>query len=44
MDYTKKENIPVILLFIDFDKAFDSLNWNFLLRYLDVFWFRIKPY
>ena len=24
MDYTKKENIPGILLFIDFEKAFDS--------------------
>ena len=39
MDYTKKENIPGILLFIDFEKAFDSLNWNFLLRCLDVFGF-----
>ena len=39
MDYTKKENIPGILLFIDFEKAFDSLNWNFLLKCLDVFGF-----
>ena len=35
MDYTKKENIPGILLFIDFEKAFDSLNWNFLLKCLE---------
>ena len=26
MDYTKKQNIPGILLFIDFEKAFDSLD------------------
>ena len=39
MDFTKKENIPGILLFIDFEKAFDSLNWNFLLKCLDVFGF-----
>ena len=25
MDYTKKQNIPGILLFIDFEKAFDSI-------------------
>ena len=39
MDYTKKENIPGILLFIDFEKTFDSLNWNFLLKCLDVYGF-----
>ena len=37
MDYTKKQNIPGILLFIDFEKAFDSLDWNFMLRSLNVF-------
>jgi len=39
MDYTKKPNIPGILLFIDFEKAFDSLDWNFMLRSLNVFSF-----
>ena len=30
MDYTKKENIPGILLFIDFEKAFEmSVNMSF---------------
>ena len=29
MDYTKEQNVPGILLFIDFEKAFDSLHWNF---------------
>ena len=26
MDYTKKQNIPGILCFVDFEKAFDSLT------------------
>ena len=39
MDDTKKENIPGILLFINFEKAFDYMNWNFLLKCLDVFGF-----
>ena len=39
MDYTKNQNIPGILLFIDFEKAFDSLDWNFMLRSLNVFSF-----
>ena len=34
MDFTKKENIPGILLFIDFEKAFDSVDWHFMLKCL----------
>ena len=30
MDYTKAKNLPGILLFIDFEKAFDSLEWDFV--------------
>ena len=37
MDFTVKENIPGLLIFIDFQKAFDSLEWNFLLRCLQSF-------
>ena len=39
MDYTKEQNIPSILLFINFEKAFDSLDWNFMLKCLNVFGF-----
>ena len=34
MDFTKSFNKPGILLFLDFEKAFDSLEWNFLFKTL----------
>ena len=37
MDFTAKENIPVLLLFIDFQKAFDSVEWEFLFESLKKF-------
>ena len=39
MDYTKKQNTPGILFFIDFEKAFDSIDWEFMFQCLDVFGF-----
>ena len=30
MEFTDRENIPGILIFIDFKKAFDTLEWNYL--------------
>ena len=39
MDYTKTYDIPGLLLFVDFEKAFDSLEWNFMLECLEVFGF-----
>ena len=35
----KKQNIPGILLFVDFEKAFDSIDWEFMVKCLDVFGF-----
>ncbi len=32
--FTKYNNLPGILLSVDFEKAFDSLNWNFLYKTL----------
>jgi len=37
MDYTRAKKLPGILLFIDFEKAFDSLEWTFLEKCLNQF-------
>ena len=34
MNYTKNNNLGGMLLFIDFEKAFDSINWTFMLQAL----------
>ena len=30
IDYTNAEKIPGLLLFVDFEKAFDSIEWSFI--------------
>jgi hypothetical protein len=35
--YTEKENIPGMLLLIDFEKAFDSVSWSFIQEALAYF-------
>ena len=30
IEYTDKLKIPGLILFLDFEKAFDSLEWNFM--------------
>ena len=37
MEHTKLHNIPGILISLDFKKAFDSLEWGFIMNTLDVF-------
>ena len=39
MDFTLKENIPGLMIFIDFHKAFDSVEWNYLVSCLEAFRF-----
>ena len=39
IDYASQKNIPGLLLFIDFEKAFDSLEWSFIERTLQYFGF-----
>ena len=39
IERAEEENIPEILLLIDFEKAFDMVEWSFLLKTLDLFGF-----
>ena len=39
MDFTLNENIPGLMIFIDFHKAFDSVEWNYLVTCLEAFHF-----
>ena len=39
MDFTLNENIPGLMIFIDFHKAFDSVEWNYLVTFLEAFRF-----
>jgi hypothetical protein len=42
IDFTKRTNIPGLLVAIDFEKAFDSLNWDFLIKTLENFNFGLS--
>ena len=35
--YAKEENIPGLLLFLDFEKAFDTIEWPFIRKTLQYF-------
>ena len=37
MEHTKSKNMPGILVSLDFQKAFDSLEWSFMMNTLDIF-------
>ena len=36
MEHTKSQNKPGILVSLDFQKAFDSLEWSFMMNTLDI--------
>ena len=38
IQYATQHNVPGLLLFIDFEKAFDSLEWPFIFDTLPFFW------
>ena len=35
MEFTLKENIPGLMIFLDFQKAFDSVEWDFISECLE---------
>ena len=37
MEYTKKHDLHGLMIFIDFEKALDSLNWKYMHKCLDAF-------
>ena len=37
IEYTQEQNQPGMIFAIDFEKAFDTVNWKFLLKCLDYF-------
>ena len=37
MDFTLNENISGLMIFIDFHKAFDSIEWDYLYKCLEAF-------
>ena len=39
ISYTEKKNIPGLLLFVDFEKAFDIIEWAFVEKTLQHFGF-----
>ena len=41
IDYAKYDDIPSFLFLLDYEKAFDTVNWNFIARCLSFFIFGI---
>ena len=37
INHTAAHNIPGLLMFIDFEKAFDTVEWSFIWKTLDYF-------
>ena len=39
MQYLKNKNKPGLLLLVDFEKAFDSVEWSFINKTLEIYGF-----
>ena len=42
MEYTDIKKLPGIFLSVDFEKAFDTIEWNFISNTLEVFKFLLQ--
>jgi len=42
MDFTKPKNIPGVAVFLNFEKAFDSIEWNYIQKSLETFNFGLQ--
>ena len=42
INFTKLKDIPGLLLFVDFEKAFDSLGWSFIVKILKYYNFGLS--
>ena len=40
MDFKKSKKLPGIAVFVDFKKAFESIEWDYLVKVLNVFNFK----
>ena len=43
-EYCENNNIDCSLIFLDFEKAFDSVEWNFMYKVLEKFNFGKKSF
>ena len=39
MQNTEQNNVPGLLLSVDFEKAFDSVSWSFIDKFMEFFGF-----